>query len=99
LFLFITSGAGAIFLRKDGTYPEWFATFLHAMFAACWASYDDFFKKTFGDGERTIGDGGDEGTENEGRSRAGSLLDEKEPLIIESTPNKYGAVSTVEEIV
>ncbi len=47
---------GKLFLRKDGTYPEWFARLTRAFFAACWASYDGFFKGIFGDGERTIGD-------------------------------------------
>lgn len=49
-------GGGKIFLRKDGTYPKWFAVFTNSVFTACWASYDGFFKPLFGDGERTIGD-------------------------------------------
>ena len=98
-FLFFISAAGAIFLRPDGTYPKWFANFLHAMFTACWASYDHFFKETFGDGERTIGD--DEGNEEwkSGRSlRDDSTFDEKQPLI-ERVQHNYGATSTAEEVV
>ncbi|KIX00375.1 uncharacterized protein Z518_10514 [Rhinocladiella mackenziei CBS 650.93] len=87
--LFIFGGAG-MFLRPDGTYPKWLATFLRAMFTACWASYDDFFKKTFGDGERTVGDS----KENE----SDCIITEKEPLI-EQVHHKYGAVNVVERIV
>ena len=47
-------GAGNIFLDKNGRYPEWYVAFANAIFAAVWASYDNFFKKLFGDGERTV---------------------------------------------
>ena len=80
LFLFVFTGAAAIFLRPDGTYPPWFAAFARAMFMACWASYDGFFKPLFGDGERTIGDG--QGDEDYRTS-------EKAPLIQESI-ERYG---------
>ena len=46
-------GAGNIFLDKNGRYPEWYVAFANAIFVAVWASYDNFFKKLFGDGERT----------------------------------------------
>jgi hypothetical protein len=95
-FLFFIGGAAAIFLRPDGTYPKWFAEFLNAMFTACWASYDHFFKELFGDGERTIGD--DEDDDRYEHLRNSSVLDEKEPLI-ERRGDKYGAVITVEEVV
>ena len=55
IFVFFFGGA-KVFLRKDGTYPPWFAKFATAVFTACWASYDGVFCKLFGDGERTIGD-------------------------------------------
>jgi hypothetical protein len=45
--------AGNIFLDKNGRYPDWYKTFANAIFVAVWASYDNFFKKIFGDGERT----------------------------------------------
>ncbi|ETI29311.1 hypothetical protein G647_01764 [Cladophialophora carrionii CBS 160.54] len=92
--LFLIGGAAAIFLQPDGTYPKWFAEFLNAMFTACWASYDQFFKELFGDGERTIGDDEDDDRYVSG----GSVLDEKERLI-ERRGDKYGAVSTVEQVV
>lgn len=92
-FLFFMGGA-AIFLRPDGTYPKWVATFLQAMFTACWASYDHFFKETFGDGERTIGDEEDEHED----FRLESPMSEKEPLI-EREQHKYGTVTVVEQMV
>ena len=45
-------GAGSIFLDKNGLYPDWYIAFANAIFVAVWASYDNFFKKIFGDGER-----------------------------------------------
>ncbi|KAJ9606307.1 hypothetical protein H2200_009268 [Cladophialophora chaetospira] len=98
IFLFFIGGAAAIFLKPDGTYPKWVAKLLNTMFATCWASYDRFFKKTFGDGERTIGDLDDAGEAGYGYMGDDSLLDEKRPLI-ERRRDKYGAVTTVEEIV
>jgi hypothetical protein len=67
-----------------------------AFFAACWASYDGFFKGTFGDGERTIGEGyqdGDGNGDGDGTvsvQKGGSAdLNEKAPLIRESI-RRYG---------
>jgi hypothetical protein len=99
-FLFLIGGAAAIFLKADGTYPKWFATFMRAMFTACWASYDHLFKKTFGDGERTVEDGGDEvkGIGETDQEGAEDDMNEKEPLI-QRVQHKYGVTSTVEEIV
>ena len=97
-FLFFIGGAAKIFLKPDGTYPEWFAKFLNAMFGACWASYDEFFKKTFGDGERTVGDDDGDQRSDVAHQRDDSILNEKQPLI-ERRQGKYGAVATVEEVV
>lgn len=97
-FLFFMGGAAAIFLKPDGTYPKWFAEFLNAIFTACWASYDHFFKETFGDGERTIGDNDDGLGKRDEYQRGGAMIDEKQPLI-EVGRHKYGAVTSVEEVV
>ena len=44
-------------LQDDkGRAPKWFARLSAMIFAGMWLSYDGVFKKTFGDGERTIGD-------------------------------------------
>ncbi|KAL2392406.1 hypothetical protein ABEF95_004557 [Exophiala dermatitidis] len=87
-FLFLFGGA-AIFLRPDGRYPKWLTTFLRAMSTAVWASYDNFFKPMFGDGERTIEDNED--------LEQDDLITEKLPLLEEQ--HKYGAVDVVERIV
>ena len=42
--------------KKTGRNPPWLMALLKGIFKAVWQSYDDFFKKRFGDGERTIGD-------------------------------------------
>jgi hypothetical protein len=48
-------GGGQIFLDKNGRCPDWYKALVNATFVAVWASYDKFFKKLFGDGERTVG--------------------------------------------
>ncbi|KAJ9655997.1 hypothetical protein H2198_005250 [Neophaeococcomyces mojaviensis] len=86
LFLFFFGG-GKIFLRRDGTYPKWFAVFSNAVFTACWASYDGFFQPLFGDGERTIGDDLDKG---EGYSAG--VESEKTPLLRKHDPSSCDQV-------
>lgn len=49
-----------VFAGKDGRAPPWLAELMGAMFKAVWASYDAFFFKLFGDGERTISKDEDE---------------------------------------
>ena len=78
IFAFFFGGA-RLFLRKDGTYPPWFAVFAQGVFTAVWASYDEFFFKLFGDGERTIGDEKSRDSPGEG------LINEKTPLLVEET--------------
>ncbi|KIV78395.1 hypothetical protein PV11_10117 [Exophiala sideris] len=94
LFLFFL-GSAPLFARPDGTYPKWLATFLRAMFSAVWASYDGFFKPTFGDGERTISDDADD---DEDDNFEGGI-DEKLPLIEQVPQPKYGSVTVVEVMV
>ena len=45
------------FSDNEGVAPEWLRTLAAALFQACWASYDGYFKDTFGDGERTTSRG------------------------------------------
>lgn len=53
-------GMEKAFADKKGRGPAWLVELLGAVFKAVWASYDLFFKRLFGDGERTIeGDGND----------------------------------------
>ncbi|KAI9756483.1 MAG: hypothetical protein M4579_003822 [Chaenotheca gracillima] len=51
----IIFGAGGLFADKHGRSPKWFADLSSAIFRGIWESYDEFFKKLFGDGERTVG--------------------------------------------
>jgi hypothetical protein len=43
---------------EDGNSPAWLAWLFNALTRAAWASYDGFFARVFGDGERSIPDGG-----------------------------------------
>lgn len=52
-------GLVKLFADKRGRSPAWLTDRLNTLFAASWRSYDLVFKRTFGDGERTVGD--DEG--------------------------------------
>lgn len=51
---------GKIFIDEKGRQPPWMREFSGAVFKAVWASYDAFFEPMFGDGERSIPDGGDD---------------------------------------
>ncbi|KAL9610343.1 MAG: hypothetical protein Q9167_004941 [Letrouitia subvulpina] len=51
-------GLSKILSDKNGKIPAWFATLLAWMFWSVWISYDHFFKRIFGDGERTVEDSG-----------------------------------------
>jgi hypothetical protein len=81
-FFLFALGGSKIFLRPDGTYPRWMAKLIQIIFTSSWASYDKFFKRTFGEGERTIGDYEDD--------QAGYSLDEETPLIRRDTA-KFGS--------
>jgi len=81
-------GAGNIFLDKNGQYPDWYKAFANAIFVAVWASYDNFFKHLFGDGERTMG-------ENER-----NVTDEEALLGVSHRKEySYGAVESGEKVV
>lgn len=55
---------GAQFADKDGKLPNWLKKLAAWVFATMWGSYDGFFFKAFGDGERSIGDNTDVSTDN-----------------------------------
>ncbi|KAJ5473833.1 hypothetical protein N7475_003399 [Penicillium sp. IBT 31633x] len=44
-----------IFAGPDGRSPPWVVALTNALFSGMWNSYDGFFAKVFGDGERTRG--------------------------------------------
>lgn len=45
---------GKVFADERGRIPPWLRELMASTFKAVWASYDSFFKPTFGDGERTM---------------------------------------------
>ncbi|KAK0776356.1 hypothetical protein LTR91_024709 [Friedmanniomyces endolithicus] len=75
-FIFMT---GKMFQDENGRLPRWMVELSGAIFKGVWASYDSFFEPMFGDGERSIPDGGDDvdgGDENarEAGSRFSRML-------------------------
>jgi len=59
-FILALSTFGKTLADDEGKIPGWFAKVMELVFRCMWGSYDVGFKKVFGDGERTIGDTGDE---------------------------------------
>ncbi|TKA25842.1 hypothetical protein B0A50_05597 [Salinomyces thailandicus] len=60
-FIFLMS---PMFLDDEGRQPQWLREFSGAIFKAVWASYDNFFKPMFADGERSIPDGGNDAVDD-----------------------------------
>jgi hypothetical protein len=58
--LIVVLGLGKAFADEDGKLPKWLVKLTGMLFMLVWGSYDAFFKKIYGDGERTIGQEGDE---------------------------------------
>ena len=71
-------GMEKAFADKRGKSPAWLVELLGAVFKAVWASYDVFFKRLFGDGERTIKRGEDDDDGDWERSPTYTGLDEKQ---------------------
>lgn len=65
---------GNILANSKGRIPKWLAVVMSIVFQGIWISYDAFFKKVFGDGERT-----EEDSDNQEAMIWG--FDEKRPLI------------------
>ncbi|KAI7279306.1 hypothetical protein KC345_g5445 [Hortaea werneckii] len=70
-FIFLMS---PMFQDEHGRQPQWLREFSGAIFKAVWASYDSFFKPMFGDGERSIADGGDDGDDGDNAVKNGKSL-------------------------
>jgi hypothetical protein len=51
--LLILMGLSRLVADKNGNIPSWLAVGLSVWFNLIWMAYDGFFKKVFGDGERT----------------------------------------------
>ena len=64
-FITLVFGLNARFADKEGRAPKWLVALTGALFMGMWENYDGFFKRVFGDGERTV-PGGEEGDWQEG---------------------------------
>ncbi|KAM0722045.1 hypothetical protein Q7P37_002971 [Cladosporium fusiforme] len=64
-FIMLVFALGAMFADKNGVLPGWLKLLTAAIFKSSWISYDKFFKPLFGDGERSIPDGGDDVPDDE----------------------------------
>lgn len=64
-FIIMVFAMGRMFADEKGVQPDWLKQLTAAIFKASWGSYDGFFKPLFGDGERSIPDGGDEAPEED----------------------------------
>ncbi|RDW64741.1 hypothetical protein BP6252_10392 [Coleophoma cylindrospora] len=53
-------GLSKILADDEGKLPAWFANVMDFAFRSAWFSYDNLFKKIFGDGERTMQEEDDE---------------------------------------
>ena len=53
-FITLAFGLNARFADKKGRAPQWLVALTGALFRGMWISYDGFFLKVFGDGERTL---------------------------------------------
>lgn len=87
-FLLMIFGLSRKFADEKGRTPKWLATLSGWFFISMWANYDMAWKRTFGDGERTEGQGED--SVSEWRRRPSSVrgwtgrggVDEKENLLV-----------------
>lgn len=74
-----------MFADDKGRLPIWMRDFTGAVFKAVWGSYDGFFKRMFGDGERSITDGGkDVGDEEAARYTGKRTSLSRSPLDVDS---------------
>ncbi len=69
-----------LFAGKHGRSPPWLVEFTGAIFKAIWASYDGFFYKLFGDGERTISETDDQQPRSASRLKNGWTSQEKDDV-------------------
>lgn len=79
-FIMLIFALGRMFADENGVIPNWLKALTAAIFKASWNSYDRFFEPLFGDGERSIPDGGDEAPDAEMR-RADVGDDAQQPLL------------------
>jgi hypothetical protein len=80
-FIILIFALGRIFADEKGILPPWLKWLTAAIFKAVWVSYDGFFKPMFGDGERSIPDGGDDAGAEAQQRRIGVEENAVKPLL------------------
>jgi hypothetical protein len=88
-FIIFIFALGRQFADENGILPNWLKMLTAGIFKAVWVSYDNMFKPLFGDGERSIPDGGDEAPDEEAQQMRVKLEDDaRQPLLdIEQAAN------------
>ena len=88
-FIVLIFALGRLFADENGIVPPWLKFLTAAIFKSVWVSYDKMFKPLFGDGERSIADGGDAAPDEEAQQGCIKLEDEARlPLLdIEQAAN------------
>jgi hypothetical protein len=88
-FIVLIFALGRLFADENGIVPPWLKFLTAAIFKSVWVSYDKMFKPLFGDGERSIPDGGDAAPDEEAQQGRIKLEDEARlPLLdIEQAAN------------
>lgn len=87
-FIILIFALGRMFADENGILPQWLKMLTAALFKSVWVSYDGFFKPLFGDGERSIPDGGDDADEEAQQGSIRLEEDVKQPLLdIEQAAN------------
>ena len=80
-FIILIFALGRLFADEKGILPPWLKFLTAALFKAVWVSYDKFFKPLFGDGERSIPDGGDDARAKAQQGRLKVEEDAMKPLL------------------
>jgi hypothetical protein len=80
-FIVMIFALGRVFADEKGILPPWLKWLTAAIFKAVWVSYDGFFKPLFGDGERSIPDGGDGAGAEAQQGRLRLEEDARQPLL------------------
>ncbi|KAB5522814.1 hypothetical protein GE09DRAFT_1043804 [Coniochaeta sp. 2T2.1] len=75
---------GRLFADKEGKVPRWVAVYMAVLLNLVWGSYDRFWKRVFGDGERTEEVDGEDGRKmGQGRRRGSLLLGGKKEKVVD----------------
>lgn len=80
-FIILIFALGRMFADEKGILPPWLKFLTTALFKSVWVSYDGFFKPLFGDGERSIPDGGDDARAEAQQGRIRLEEDARRPLL------------------